>query len=427
MTTGLWLALLGAMVLGWKKPRWLAWITLAEILIGGKGYLFFASIGGVTLSVRMVLFLVLLVRFARPVWQQRYQLWTLPPMRWVTWLGLWVVAMVGWGLALGHQPGQVYFDSNAFAALAYLPLWLVSWRDTSDWRQVGLTVVVAGATVVGLKSLAMVYFFGHAHAFTPNLYHWIRETGVGEITNISQNVYRVFFQGQIMTLLVAVLLFSQLVVGPWRQWWWWPLSFSAIGVYLSLSRSFWLGAAGAVLVLSIMIWRKELPRLRKFLWLLPIIAGSWFITTWAINFPAWSGGQFNPALSRFSSEQSTQASTARFNQVQPLVRAISHHPLMGSGFGTTVTYWSTDPRVHGWRTTAAFELGYLDLWLKIGLIGVVLYGGWVVSLLRRANRQTFWPWLVAVVALLITHLTSPYLNHPLGLGWLAITSLIVYG
>ncbi len=99
---------------------------------------------------------------------------------------------------------------------------------------------------------------------------------------------------------------------------------------------------------------------------------------------------------------------------------------MGSGFGKRVTYISNDPRVlsfnpSGRFTTFSFEWGYGDLWLKMGIPGLLAYGALLVFLWRRIPKN-YHP---AFAALLIVHFFTPYLNHPLGLGVLIAVSVLV--
>ena len=60
------------------------------------------------------------------------------------------------------------------------------------------------------------------------------------------------------------------------------------------------------------------------------------------------------------------------------MKEISQEPFFGQGYGATVTYLSQDPRVlennpSGLYTTYAFEWGYLDIWLKLGIGGIIAY------------------------------------------------------
>lgn len=113
---------------------------------------------------------------------------------------------------------------------------------------------------------------------------------------------------------------------------------------------------------------------------------------------------------------------------------IAEHPFAGSGFGATVTYLSADPRVvaqtGGLYTTYAFEWGWMDLWIKFGVFGVLafLFLLWRVG--RRVSRSPLPEWirltmLASLVALSATHFFTPYLNHPLGLFALIVLELIL--
>ncbi len=130
---------------------------------------------------------------------------------------------------------------------------------------------------------------------------------------------------------------------------------------------------------------------------------------------------------------SDAAGSSRRNQLLPLVSAIAHHPVVGSGFGTSVTYVSQDPRIvaqhpDGQYTTTAFEWGYLDMILKFGLAGLVIYGYLVVLLVYRLTTNPELPLGVKIgligglVAIAVTSVVSPYLNHPLGIGYVVVVS-----
>ena len=126
----------------------------------------------------------------------------------------------------------------------------------------------------------------------------------------------------------------------------------------------------------------------------------------------------------------------------PLLNKIKLHPILGSGWGTLVTYESFDPRIvtaknpKGEYTTFAFELGYLDLLLKFGLAGVLSFLYLICQLLIKIKKTAIntanefdkyflLGLLLGLVALTITHAFSPYLNHPLGIGYIIVLYTII--
>lgn len=432
MAITFWLLVLAGVWLAIRRPYWLALASLAELVIGGKGYLFFVSVAGFQISIRMALFGLVLSATLISVIRARKSSW---PDWWrpVGVLVLWVGFMAGWGLLRGYLPSEVYRDANAFLYLLLLPAWWWNFRQANSWKADVMNIVLAGATIVAVKSWMSQLLFAQEFSWIRQYYLWIRQTGIGEITFISDNVYRIFFQSQIYVVLVWCATFSAWVWGQAPRWWVWPYLASALGIYISLSRSFWLGVATIlVMMIGVLIRNRAWRRLSRMWLLIPTAAFVWLASSWALNFPyvispVGAPQKGNVTIERLRSEASRQASNARVNQISPLWQSIRQQPIIGQGFGATVTYFSTDPRVRGWRTTSAFELGYLDLWLKIGVIGLGLYTWWLLGVFQRLRRLPYWPvFLFGTLALIVIHLTTPYLNHPLGLGWLMLVTLMAY-
>jgi len=117
-------------------------------------------------------------------------------------------------------------------------------------------------------------------------------------------------------------------------------------------------------------------------------------------------------------------------------------PLLGFGFGSTVTYRSSDPRVlsdnpSGLYTTYALEWGWLDIWLKIGFIGMAIYlfiiFYLIFKILRGIRNKEFVDknFLIiglsaALLSITVLNNFSPYLNHPLGIFFLLILNKFLY-
>lgn len=431
-TSELWTTIVlttALLVVAWKRPTWLAYLSLGELVIGGKGRLFFLPVGETEIPMRMILFSITLVAA-----------WPSIRRRWSSLRGgllstgliafaCWLIVATAIGLLQGNGPGAVYRDANAFLFLALLPAWWALLTSSTGWSTRVIAILLGLTTVIGLKGWLMVLLFGQDLGAIRTVYLWIRNTGVGEVTFISGNAYRVFFQSHIYSLLVLLFTIVLWVRHRPPRWWLVPLGFAALGTYVSLSRSFWLGGlVAAVALVGWLVRQREWPAFRRLLVIVPAAVFAWAMVVWALSFPTFDiNGRTDIVGSRLGATGTSEAADARRNQLQPLVNAISVHPVIGSGFGRAVTYYSTDPTVRGWRTTNAFELGYFDLWLKIGGLGLLLFGWWVASLWRRSWIRPLGPAvLFGGVALVTVHLTTPYLNHPLGLGWMFLTALVAY-
>jgi O-antigen ligase len=139
--------------------------------------------------------------------------------------------------------------------------------------------------------------------------------------------------------------------------------------------------------------------------------------------------------SRLGNLSGEAAAASRWQQLPPLQTAIAEHPVFGSGIGRQVTYISNDPRVRekspdGTYTTYAFEWGYLDFVLKFGVLGTLLFLAPLVIFLRdlwhsRELNSHFLPLIGAFIALAATHMFTPYLNHPLGFGFIVLVASLV--
>jgi O-antigen ligase len=155
---------------------------------------------------------------------------------------------------------------------------------------------------------------------------------------------------------------------------------------------------------------------------------------------------FTPAIfrERLTSVAEDAAARSRWQLLGPLWAAVWRAPLLGSGFGSIVEYKSADPRIvrqtGGTYRTYTFEWGYLDLWLKMGLLGFGAIGLILVVLVRDLSilwqNKKYSPWgrlafgfCLGLLTLAATHVFSPYLNHPLGFGvlLLVIAFLLMVG
>ncbi|MCH7759733.1 O-antigen ligase family protein [Patescibacteria group bacterium] len=220
---------------------------------------------------------------------------------------------------------------------------------------------------------------------------------------------------------------------------------TSLAIVISQSRSYWVGLGAALIIFILFGWWKFNFRIKKTFLAIIILIIMFTSQLLVVNLLT---GNFdgNIAGDRFKNLQSEPAGLSRLNQLKPLGDAILQQLIFGYGFGKTLTYQSNDPRImaenpDGIYTTFAFEWGYLDIWLKIGLLGWLAYFGLIGTIIYTGIRNPSYTktstgkqeseiknlkisLFLGLVAVLATNMFSPYLNHPLGIGYILLISAI---
>jgi O-antigen ligase len=203
-----------------------------------------------------------------------------------------------------------------------------------------------------------------------------------------------------------------------------------------------------ILFFIYLIWRKfdlkKIFQISLFFILCASISIGFVALVVKFPYPKPTGG-FNTAelLSERASEIKGEAAVAsRWALLPELWKKIKIAPILGKGFGAAVTYKSSDPRIleqnpRGEYTTYAFEWGWLDIWLKLGFLGLMAYliliGKIVYDGLskisnaecRMPNAELILGLIIGIAVISVVNIFTPYLNHPLGIGYLILVSAIL--
>ncbi len=442
-----------ALIVTKRSLLWGLAFAMLEIFVGGHGHLIDVTIGGTTLGIRQGIFLSIMlgtlyhivVKHVRP--------------RFVAERDLPFVFLAG-AIALGtisgfarNSFGAAFDDMNGYATFAYLlPVAMIAW--TPEAKRVLLWTFALGATWVAASSLSLLYLFTHLPVEGIwAVYGFVRDARLAEVTILSNPAwlvgllpngpwyFRVFEQGQFSVMMFTLLLIAAtvFVAKEWRER-------KALIVPLALmiavdisgqSRSFWLGLVAAVGIMAIVIvWNrisiKEILRVKATgaIALCVAMLSLWVLVVLPI--PPRPDLTNSPYYKGQNDDTRDLAVSSRWNLIGPMMEKIGENPLWGSGFGTTVTYISDDPRIRaangtGEYTTYRFEWGYQDIWLKMGVPGLLAFGFYLFTILRAGYRsvvereETRWlsiSMVCGVIALYASHIFSPYLNHPIGLGFM---------
>lgn len=436
--------------------------VLAELLVGSMGHLFYLEAGDSRIPLRIGVFgallIVFLAKFLIQLIKQRsqaeyWQAWvSFGGKKIYAWLAGFVLLSLGLAFLKGNNLSYIVRDFNAWLYFALIfPAVAVYGR--SDEVKLGRlkTIFLAGAAWLSLKTLFILFIFAHNAEVAAAMYYWLRRILGGEVTVATAGWPRVFIQGQIFPAIAFFLVFwTRPLVGKLKDFLkrdnLYNLALGALflsTVLISLSRSFWVGLIVTILVALIALFRLEglKASLYKCLWLLLAGGLSLALIYFIIIIPYNQGpsvGLGESLISRVTQENEP-ALASRWSLLPVLGRAIFQEPILGQGFGATITYISQDPRVlalnpSGEYTTYAFEWGYLDMWLKLGFLGLSVYLLLILWLLRdawlRANTNSQnWLYLglaSGLVFLSVTNFFTPYLNHPLGIGYLVICSCLIW-
>ena len=215
---------------------------------------------------------------------------------------------------------------------------------------------------------------------------------------------------------------------------------------ISFSRSNWLGiVVGLIFFFGFTFWKFGWKKIfNSFVILLVslILSLGLIIAIVKFPFPDPTGGfDFGKLLSERATQIEGEAgASSRWALLPKLWSKIKEAPILGQGFGTTVTYKTSDPRaletsVTGDYTTYAFEWGWLDIWLKLGIFGLISYAALLISILYQSiknfdiyssyNKLLNFGILLGIISIAAVSFFSPYLNHPLGIGYLILASAIL--
>ncbi|MBI4256560.1 O-antigen ligase family protein [Candidatus Uhrbacteria bacterium] len=424
--------------LAFKKLDYALYLVFIELFSNPHGALLLADVGGFAVSMRMAIFGGIMVGWGIGFLMRRYR----PELKdGRAQIFLFVVLAAALGFIIGvlsRDPISVFKDGNAYLYLFYLlPVLSVAWNHRH--RHDLLQILAAGAIWAAAISFTILYIFTHfwVALLTP-AYELLRDLRIAEVTDVGNGVYRVFVQSQMFTAIFGWFVLALTLTGEKRSW---LMGLGAVIiaiVLLALSRSFWVGLMPALLFILVMLYRTAKPRLHTILQFT-----SWSILTAALGVallfsialfpipdPSLAGGSLFDSLKDRTTETGDAGISSRWKLLSPILNEILASPLVGHGFGKAVTFETDDPRIRAispdgaWSTTS-MEWGWFELWIKMGILGPLSFLYAAYELIKRlwAYRWTDQAWIglalvTGIVFIYGTHFFSPYLNHPIGLGYL---------
>ena len=458
-------------------------ILLTELFIGSFGRLFVFEFADKGISIRMVFWLIFLAVWAgRQIWffiKKDERLLSIKDFKnnKIFYLYSLLFIFIAWGLVNAYLNNtsltNIFLDFNAWAFFILLLTIYEIFKHSEKFIDNLFQVFMASIIWLSIKTYVLLFIFSHnIFSLMPDIYTWIRDTRIGELTQMQEGFTRIFFQSHIF-VLAGVFVASIFLLKYFQEFFEnnnkikkyrrdAPRRVSTIFFYffllslfisvnlISFSRSNWLGLIAALFLFFIIVLR--LLKIKKTLYFLGVFLLSCILSlsliAVTVKFP-YPDSQTNFNAAKLLSERAKTVSgeagvSSRWSLLPELWGEIKKAPIAGKGFGAEVTYKSSDPRVleknpDGLYTTYAFEWGWLDIWLKIGLFGLLIYAALIFLIIYKI----IWPIIkygkfnlnfkngfklsltIGLAAIAIINFFSPYLNHPLGIGYLLLLTFFL--
>ncbi len=440
--------------LAWRRPTIAVGLLLSEYVIGSKGALLRGwgdGLGHGGLPLRMAWFGAFFLGWL--VWaiqNKTHRGWKGYLKGRSIYIAFGCVLVYAFLRGVMLRNSFVFADANAWGAwLLLLPALDLATHRKEELKRIVPSALLAAFSWLCLKTLVLFYLFTHLTnpTWIEAIYLWVRRTGIGEMTRALEgtNAWRVFFQSHIFLLPVVMGGVWYAAFHEKLSRWFWVIWVGACATLIvSLSRSLFLGAAAGVLMSGTMLFLSRIcsdsvsvlshiiGRKSVILRCLLVLFSSFALVTGLFYAPPRSSGSLmNLLVARTNAGDA--ASMSRWKLLPMLFEGIKRHPVLGSGFGATVTYRSSDPRVvaqtGGLYTTYAFEWGWVDHWFKFGMWGIPLLLTIVIRLGANIWRSAMGGWLrgalvCSLMGLIVTHVFTPYLNHPLGIVMLILLEVM---
>ncbi|MBD3251048.1 glycosyltransferase [Candidatus Uhrbacteria bacterium] len=423
-------------VFAYKRPTLALSIIALELLIGSKGALFQLWGWPGAISLRMMLFGTFFIGwFGQFVIHGNIKQLIHQLSKRLGWMLLGVAIFYGFvrGYFVGNE--SLISDGNAWIyILLLIPVIDLASRYPKQLKEDVVPVLLAGPIWLATKTFVLEYFFAHGFkSVATEVYLWVRRTGVGEVTLVTGNAFRIFMQSYIFALPAFLfgtswMLSRRVSNNEYRISKCYPWMIAAFGILgISLSRSIWMGCAAGLLVLAWFYRTRLFSSWKSYLHIVGSGVIALILIVIAIQFPL-PKIDYTDLGALFGSRASTgdAASVSRWNLLPAVWNKIQEQPMLGHGFGATVTYQTEDPRIlaqqpDGMYTTYAFEWGWLEHWVKFGVLGFLIVIYLVYRLIRRAMQAGDASWITygvtaSLIGISVVHVFSPYLNHPLGIG-----------
>lgn len=342
------------------------------------------------------------------------------------------------GLINRNSLGDIFSDVNSFLGIIYILLLIAYVKGRNENIDKIINVFVNCAVIVAIMTITLFFV---SRIYLPNNLEIIvtynnlnSKLEYGFISGLvmSNNYARVYLYNGIFMQLAAAIMFIKLFNKDKNVFGILKLAILLVGIYVSNTRGFWLGTIGAVVISMIYyLWRfkKFNLTLRNIvIALIPLILVSVIIPKTIVavspeqNLPN-SSGSIKDRIESISDFENDESNKVRAIQLKFLVNRIKEKPILGWGFGAHIEeypQYMIDNNLQPVSSTS-FELYYIELLFKTGIIGILIFFGYLVfnfvkltvllfkKNLRMRDEQVLVGWTIGTMSILASSITNPYI------------------
>lgn len=342
------------------------------------------------------------------------------------------------GLINRNGLGDIFSDVNSFLGIIYILLLIAYVKGRNENIDKIINVFVNCAVIVAIMTITLFFV---SRIYLPNNLEIIvtynnlnSKLQYGFISGLvmSNNYARVYLYNGIFMQLAAAIMFIKLFNKDKNVFGIVKLAILLVGIYVSNTRGFWLGTIGAVVISMIYyLWRfkKFNLTLRNIvIALIPLILVSVIIPKTIVavspeqNLPN-SSGSIKDRIESISDFENDESNKVRAIQLKFLVNRIKEKPILGWGFGAHIEeypQYMIDNNLQPVSSTS-FELYYIELLFKTGIIGILIFFGYLVfnfvklivllfkKNLRMRDEQVLVGWTIGTMSILASSITNPYI------------------
>lgn len=342
------------------------------------------------------------------------------------------------GLINGNSFGDIFSDVNSFLGVLYILLLIVYVRGKSENISKILNIFVNCATIVAVITIAL---FVISRIYLPNDLHIIAiyndlntklQYGLISGLVLSNNYARVYLYNGIFMQLAVAIMFIKLFNKEKNIFGILKLAILLIGIYVSNTRGFWLGTIGVVfLSFAYYLWRVKKYKLtikNVLIAIIPLILVAIILPKTIVsvspeqNLPQ-SSGSIKDRVESITDFENDESNKVRAIQLRFLVDKIKEKPVLGWGFGSHIYEYPQYMQDNGLQpvSSSSFELYYIELLFKTGVIGVLIFFGYLIynfvklliilfkKGLKQKDEQMLVGWTIGTMSILASSITNPYI------------------